>query len=69
MLGMPITSDYTMSLNRFIGIINIAKKDPKAILFNGLYVNFPETGEDIRNEFRRRLHERINAGVNIMGVK
>ena len=55
--------DKWVSLGAYVKQIRIAKAHPNAEFKHGLTCWWPCTGAEIMRQFRRGMHDRINAGI------
>lgn len=50
-------------LGKYVAAIKVAKANPDVTFKYGLTTWWPTTGREIIHQFRRGMHERINAGT------
>lgn len=52
-----------VTLRAYVGAVKLAKQNPDRVFKHGLTTWWETTGEEIVQQFRRGMHDRINEGI------
>lgn len=62
-IALPAISDRSIPLGVYVKGVKAALEQPETEFKHGLTTWWPTTGAEIRRQFLRSIHDRINQGV------